>query len=187
MAEITSRTCVYDGWYRFYRIGVRLDTGVEVERHLLDNGSAVMVLPYDPDRRVVLLITQPRAGVLAAGETPIFEAIAGMLDGAHPVDRAREEAMEEGGLRLGDLDHVATVWSLPPVSTERTALYLARYGAQDRVGPGGGADGEHEAISVYEIPLDDLRGMVEGGTLTDAKTLILAQALMLRHQGLWNA
>jgi hypothetical protein len=186
LAEIISRTCVYDGWYRFFRIGVRLDTGVEVERHLLDNGSAVMVLPYDPDRRVVLLITQPRAGFWRLGKRRFSRRSRGCSTAPIlPTVRARRRWRR--GLRLGDLDHVATVWSLPPVSTERTALYLARYGAQDRVGPGGGADGEHEAISVYEIPFDDLRGMVEDGTLTDAKTLILAQALMLRHQGLWSA
>ncbi len=42
----------------------------------------------------------------------------------------RREALEEGGLRLGALEHVATVWSMPGVSTERMALYLAEYRAR---------------------------------------------------------
>lgn len=53
------------------------------------------------------------------------------------------------------------------------------------MGAGGGADGEDEHISVVEISLDVLRDRVMAGTLEDAKTLILAQALMLRHPELW--
>ncbi|MDE2595314.1 MAG: ADP-ribose pyrophosphatase [Sphingomonadales bacterium] len=186
MAELVWREPVYDGWYRFARVGLRLPDGAVVERHLLDNGSAVMVLPYDPVRRVVMLITQPRAGVLASGAPPVLEALAGGLDGMAPEQRIREEAMEEGGLRLGTLEWVARVWSLPPVSTEQADLYLAAYGEVDRIGPGGGAADEQEHITVQEVGFDALRAMVLAGELADAKTLVLAQALLLRHPELWD-
>jgi hypothetical protein len=39
---------------------------------------------------------------------------------------------------------------------------------------------------VFEIGLDKLRAMVAAGDLTDSKTLILAQALLLRHPELWD-
>ncbi|KQM22339.1 ADP-ribose pyrophosphatase [Novosphingobium sp. Leaf2] len=159
---------------------------MRVERHLLDNGSAVAVLPYDPVRRVCMLIEQPRAAVLSAGEPPLLEAIAGGLDGADPAHRIVEEAHEEGGLRLGVLEPVSNIWPLCPVSTERVQLYLAPYASADRIGAGGGAQGEDENITVHEIGLDTLRELVLDGTLTDAKTLILAQALLLRHPGLWT-
>lgn len=184
-ALITSRTLVYDGWYKFYRLEVEMPDGAIVERHLLDNGSAVAVLPYDPVRRVCMLIDQPRAGVLAAGEPPVWEAIAGSLDGASPEARIIEEAFEEGGLRIEALEPVTNMWSLCPASTERVQLYLARYSSEDRIGEGGGAHDEDENITVHEIGLDTLRDMALGGELTDAKTLILAQALLLRHPGLW--
>lgn len=186
MAEIAARELVYDGWYRFWRLQVRLPDGVMVERHLLDNGQAVAVLPYDPVRQVCLLVSQPRAAVLAANEEPLLEAMAGNLDGAMPEDRIREEAFEEGGLRLGMLEPVANIWPIPPVSTERVALFLADYAQGDRIGPGGGAEGEFEHITVHEVGLDALRAMVRAGTLTDAKTLVLAQALMLRRPELWR-
>lgn len=185
MAEIVARELVYQGWYRFYRLALRLVDGTTVERHLLDNGSAVAVLPYDPVRCVALLVSQPRAAVIHAGEAPLLEAVAGGLDGVTPAERIVEEAMEEGGLRLGTLEPVANIWPLPPVSTERVQLYLAGYGAADRVAAGGGAEGENEAITVHEIALAELAAMVRAGTLTDAKTLILAQALMLRRPELF--
>lgn len=186
MAEIVTRRLVYDGWYKFWRLEVKLPDGMVVERHLLDNGQAVAVLPYDPARRVAMLVSQPRAAVLAAGEAPLLEAIAGNLDAIAPEARIREEALEEGGLRLGALDPVANIWPIPPVSTERVMLYLAEYSAGDRVAEGGGADGEFEHISVHEVGLDTLRAMVVAGDLTDAKTLVLAQALMLRRPELWG-
>lgn len=186
MAQIVARRLVYDGWYRFWRLEVRLPDGTVVERHLLDNGQAVAVLPYDPVRRVCLLVSQPRVAVLAAGEPPLLEAIAGGLDGVAPEERIREEALEEGGLRLGALEPVANIWPIPPVSTERVALFLAEYDAADRVGEGGGAEGEFEHITVHEVQLDALRAMAMAGELTDAKTLVLAQALQLRRPELFG-
>lgn len=82
--RITHRTLVYDGWYSLSRIEIQMPDGTRVERHLLNNGSAVAVLPYDPVRRVCMLIDQPRAPVIAAGEPPLLEAIAGNLDSADP-------------------------------------------------------------------------------------------------------
>ena len=184
--EILDRRLIYDGWYRFWVLRLRLPDGAEVERHLLDNGQAVAVLPYDPVRRVAMLITQPRVAVLVAGEPDLLEAIAGNLDGAAPQDRVLNEAMEEGGLRLTTLEPVANIWAIPPVSTERVMLYLAPYRQADRVGEGGGHAEEHENISVVEIDLDTLYAMVMEGTLVDGKTLALAQALILRHPALFT-
>lgn len=185
-ARIVERHLIHEGWYRFHRVTIELSDGTRIERHLLHNGSAVMVLPYDPQRRVAMLVSQPRAGVVEAGEAPLLEGIAGGLDGAPPEERIVEEAMEEGGLRLGALEPVANVWSLPPVSTERVQLYLAEYRAGDRVGSGGGAEDEVEAITVHEIALAELGAMALAGELADAKTLALVQALMLRRPELFR-
>lgn len=185
-SHIVEQTLVYDGWYKFFRLEVHMPNGARTERHLLDNGSAVAVLPYDPVRRVCMLIDQPRAGVLASGEAPLLEVIAGNLDGASPEERIVEEALEEGGIRLSKLEYVTNMWSLPPVSTERVTLFLAQYSFEDRVAEGGGAQDENECITVHEIGLDDLRDLTDSGKLTDAKTLILAQALLLRHPEMWT-
>ncbi|WP_052208639.1 NUDIX hydrolase [Croceibacterium mercuriale] len=185
-ARIVGRTRVYDGWYRLDRLALALPGGVVAERHLLDNGSAVAVLPYDPERRVCLLVSQPRAPVIDAGAPPLLEVIAGGLDGAGAAERIVEEAWEEAGLRLGMLEPVCNIWPMCPVSTERVQLYLAPYSAAQREGPGGGSEPD-ELIEVHEIGLDALREQALNGALVDAKTLILAQALLLRHPGLWQA
>ena len=184
-ARILSKDVAFAGWYTFYRLMLEMPDGAVVERELIHRGSAVAVLPYDPARRTVMLITQPRPGPLFRGAPSPFEAIAGSLDGMEPAERIVCEAMEEGGLSLGQLEPVVNMWSMVPASTEQVQLYLARYSAEDRVEAGGGADGENENITVHEMSLDELRDLVLTGELTDAKTLILAQALLLRHPELW--
>ncbi|VWX54976.1 NUDIX hydrolase [Novosphingobium sp. 9U] len=186
-ARIVSREVVFQGWYTFFRLLVEMPDGEVADRELLHRGMACAVLPYDPVRRVAMLITQPRPGALFHGVPSPYEVIAGSLDGLDAAARVIEEAMEEGGLRLSQVEPITNMWSMIPVSTERVQLYLAEYRAEDRVGQGGGNAHEHENIAVHEIGLDHLRDLVFSGELTDAKTLILAQALLLRHPELWSA
>jgi len=185
-AKIVSSEVVFQGWYTFFRLMVEMPDGQVVDRELLHRGMACAVLPYDRERRVAMLITQPRPGAMFHGEPSPYEAIAGALDGADPAARIVEEAMEEGGLRLRAVEPVANTWSMIAISTERLQLYLAEYRAEDVVGSGGGLAAEHENIIVHEIGLDELRDLALSGRLTDAKTLILAQALLLRHPELWG-
>jgi nudix-type nucleoside diphosphatase (YffH/AdpP family) len=184
-AKIVSQEVVFQGWYTFFRLLVEMPDGVIADRELLHRGSACAVLPYDPVRRVAMLITQPRPGALFHDIPSPFEAIAGSLEGADPETRIVNEAMEEGGLRLGPVEPVTNMWSMVPASTERVQLYLAEYRQADRVAAGGGIEGENENITVHEIGLDELRDLTLSGELTDAKTLILAQTLLLRRPELW--
>ncbi|MET1754241.1 ADP-ribose pyrophosphatase [Novosphingobium sp. RD2P27] len=184
-ARIVSSEAVFQGWYTFFRLRVELPDGVTADRELLHRDWGCAVLPYDPVRRVAMLITQPRPGALFHGVPSPYEAIAGGLDGAAPETRILAEAMEEGGLRLSHVEPLVNMWSMIPASTERVQLYLAEYCADDVIGPGGGVAGESENITVHEIGLDELRELTLSGELTDAKTLILAQALLLKHPELW--
>ncbi len=97
------------------------------------------MLPYDPERRVALLVRQARVGPAFWGVGRVRRSPAGGLDGDAPEATAIREAMEEAGVRLTRLEPVAHAYSMPSVSSERLWLYLAPYGAADRVGPGGWA------------------------------------------------
>lgn len=176
---------VLTGWINVSRGSILLSSNETMERHVEDHGDGVAVLPYDPHRRVALLISQPRLPVLLAGEPPVLEVIAGRLDGASPEDRIAVEAMEEGGVELGELELFVHAWSMPSISTEKLHLYLAQYTRASLVSPGGGRRDEHEEITVHELSLDHLAEAAACGDLTDAKTLILVQALQLKHPHLF--
>ena len=185
--EITGVERLYDGWARFVVATVRLPDGHLVRREIEDHGNAVAVLPYDVDRRTVLLVAQFRAPILFAHhQDHTLEAIAGIEEDPDPQATARREAMEEAGVELRTLEHVATVSTMPGISTERMMLYLAPYGSTDRIGEGGGLAAEQEDITVIEMPIADLDALMGSGQLVDLKTLALAQALKLRHPALFR-
>jgi len=178
---------LHEGWRKLLKLTVEMPDGRTMAREVLNSADAAAVLPYDAEQRKVILIRQFRAPVMhVEGRQDFLEAVAGLLDEDEPDVCAEREAMEEAGLRLSALEPVATAWSAPGITTERLHLFLAPYTAADRVGEGGGLAEEHEDIEVLEISLDDMMKMLEQGTIADMKTVILIQALQLRHPELFG-
>ena len=185
--RIKEITTLYEGWRKLLKFSIQMPDGRTMEREVLNSAEAAAVLPYDPERRMVILVRQFRAPVMhVEGHLDFLEAVAGMLDGGAPEEAARREAMEEAGLRLENLEPVGQAWSAPGITTERVHMFLARYTNADRVSEGGGLAEEHEDIEVLEIGIDELAGMLERNAITDMKTLILAQALQIRHPDLFG-
>lgn len=174
------------GWSSFHIARVRLPDGTEIDREIEEHGTAVAVLPYDPERRVGLFVRQFRAPAFkAAGVEALLECPAGLLDEDDPEAGARREAEEETGVTLSALERVGLNWAMPGISTERMHLFLAAYAAADRQGRGGGVEGEHENIEVVELPLATAAAMVDDGRLDDMKTFCLVQTLRLRRPDLF--
>ncbi|MBD2747376.1 NUDIX hydrolase [Microvirga sp. BT688] len=178
---------LYEGWRKLLKLTVQMPDGRTMAREVLNSPDAAAVLPYDWQARKVILVRQFRAPVMhVEGQPDLLEAVAGLLDEDEPETCARREAMEEAGLRLHRLERVVTAWSTPGITTERLHLFLAPYTSADRVEEGGGLADEHEDIEVLEIGLDELMGMLEKGAVADMKTLVLIQALQLRHPELFG-
>ena len=186
MADIVATEIKHRGWTTFLVATIRLADGSTIDRVIEDHGNAVCVLPYDPGRRMAILVQQLRAPALYAAQRPHFlEAVAGRIDeGEDAENSARREAVEEAGLQLRALERVARAWAMPGVSTEQMDLFLGEYGVADRVAAGGGIEGEN--IEVLEIPLSKLATMVDSGDLHDMKTLLLLQTLRLRRPELFR-
>lgn len=186
-AKITAEKVLHKGWLTVTQLTIRLADGTELKREIEGHGTAAAVLPYDPERRLATLVRLLRAPVLLSGETSeILEVPAGLMDEDDAQETARREVQEETGLALDTLEHVATVWAMPGVSTETVALFLAPYDQASKTGQGGGLASEHENITVVEMPLGDLWGMAERGELVDMKTLALVHALRVRHPELFG-
>lgn len=183
---IDART-VHDGFtcYRVYRM--RTPGGQVILREVEDHGPAVAVLPYDPERRVALMVTQMRPPLLVAGgPQTLTEAPAGLLEeGEDPAACAAREALEEAGVALKRIEAAGVSYSMPGLSTEKIHLFLASFTLADRVTEGGGLPEEHEDITVSEVPLADLAAQADAGTLADMKTLALVQTLRLRRPDLF--
>jgi nudix-type nucleoside diphosphatase (YffH/AdpP family) len=188
MTRITRVDTVHEGFSRLLIATIALPDGHTIRREIEDHGRAVCVLPYDPVRRTAILVRQFRAAAAYAdGLAQTLEAVAGTVEDEEPDACAYREAFEEAGLRLSALEHVATAWSMPGISTEQMDLYLAAYTQADRIGAGGGVADEHEGITVVELPLAELAVMADTGQIMDMKTLAVVQTLRLRRPELFTA
>lgn len=186
--RLIDRRMIYSGWGRFLLLDVELGDGRIHQRQIEDHGEAAAVLPYDPRRKTALLVRQPRVAPLYSGLEPyLVEAAAGMIDpGEAPAATAAREALEELGVRLGEIEPVVGAWSMPACSSERIHLFLAPYAAADRVAAGGGMEEEGEEIEVLELPLQTLLDQADAGELTDLKTVALVWALARRKPELFG-
>jgi nudix-type nucleoside diphosphatase (YffH/AdpP family) len=184
--EIVATEEKYRGWCRVMVATIRLADGSTIRREIEDHGAAAAVLPYDPERRVALVIRQLRAPVLhEGGDASLIEVPAGLIDpGEDAATTARREAMEEVGVRLGALELAVTAWTMPGISTERMPLFLGQYTKKDLIGAGGGEGSEQ--IEVLELPLSELARMADDGRLSDLKTFTLLQTLRLRRPELFT-
>ncbi|MBV9994167.1 MAG: NUDIX hydrolase [Caulobacteraceae bacterium] len=188
MTRITGARTAYQGYVAVQVVTLADADGALHQREVVSFGQSACVLPYDPDRKVGLIVRLPRAPLMLDGiETPLIEAPAGMIEAGETAEAAViREAMEEVGVALSSVEKVAETWPSPGVIAERSHLFLAAYGAQDRHGPGGGLAHEHEGIVAEEMALAELWRLAAGGALQDMKTLTLVLALHARRPELFG-
>jgi len=175
--EVLDETVLSSGRFPLTRSRVEIVESDETKRRIVHeiyrHGPAAAVMMYDPTRRVVLLVKQFRLGVyFAYGGLDSLEAVAGMLDDDAAEVCVRREAMEEAGVRLAEVRHVFTTITNPACMTETIACFLAPYGKNDIVAPGGGVDAD-EWIERVEMDFDEALRRVETGEIRDSKTVAL--------------
>ncbi|CAN7243175.1 NUDIX domain-containing protein [Rhizobium sp. LjRoot30] len=160
----------------------RRDGGWQTQsRETYDRGNGAVILLFDPQRRTVLLTRQFRFPAFVNGyDDLLIEAPAGLLDGASPQQRIREEVEEETGYRVHDVHQLFEAFMSPGSVTEKLHFFVGTYSENDRIGDGGGIAEEGEDIERLELPLDEALRMVETGAICDAKTIMLLQHAALR-------
>ena len=107
--SVVSQRIIYRGWTIFGVATLMERDGTRVDRVFEDHGAAACVLPYDPVRRVALVVKQVRVGPILCGESDdLVEAPAGGLDTEEPARAAIREAFEETGVQLRELEFVGS-------------------------------------------------------------------------------
>lgn len=185
--KIKSVETLSDDWYLLKKTTfdwLRSDGSWQtMSRETYDRGNGAVLLPFDPQRRTVLLTRQFRYPAYVNGcDDFLIEAAAGLLDAASPEERIRKEVEEELGLRLDQVRQIFTCFMSPGSVTERLHFFLAEYHAEMRVGSGGGEAAEGEDIEVLEMGIDEALAMVRNGGIQDGKTVMLLQHLALEFQ-----
>ena len=141
--------------------------GDEFERDVVHHPGAVSVVPVVDGGAAVLLVRQYRAAV----DRVLLEIPAGKrdVDGEAPELTAGRELQEEVGMRAGRLQKLAEFFNTPGFCDEHSHVFMGL----DLEPCDASAQGIEEGhMTIERVALDDVPGLVAGGGIVDAKTII---------------
>lgn len=172
MEETTGTQRIYEGRIINVRVDtVRLPSGRESKREIIEHKGAVCIVPVLDDGRV-MLVRQFRK---ASGESLLEVPAGGLEAGESPQDCAARELMEECGFRPGKLVPIYQAFLAPGYSTEMMYAFLATELSPEKMQ----AD-DDESIELETFSLDELEAMVDAFQIRDAKT-VAAIGCVRRH------
>ncbi|MCY2929379.1 MAG: NUDIX hydrolase [Planctomycetota bacterium] len=171
-AKIEHRELIYEGRVaKGYKVTLRMDGGLLVQRDLFCFGGAAVILPVLDDGSIVMI-----RNYRFAVEEHLLELPAGMLDpGEDPMEGARRELAEETGCTAGAMEKLGQYFTGPGSTDENMHAFLATgltRGPQNLE--------NYERITVEVYPDSDVRRMVADGTIHDGKTIAALGLYWLR-------
>lgn len=180
--EVSARSQPYSGFFTLEETTLtfrRFDGTMSrpVTRAGFVGGDAAIVLPYDPERGLVMVIEQFRYGPwLRHDPRPwLLEPIAGRVDaGETPAACARREAQEEAGIGLDRLHHVADYYPSPGVDTEYFYTFIGLTRLDPSMQGIGGLAGETEDIRSHVIAFSRLQELVSSGEVNNGPLVLLS-------------
>jgi ADP-ribose pyrophosphatase len=176
----------YDGFFKLRVYSFqhsRFDGSMspEITREVFERGTAVGVLPYDPERDEVLLIQQFLIGAHIAGvQNCPLQVVAGMVEKDESgQDVAQREAMEEAGCDIGRMRKAYAFLPSPGGSSERVETYVAE---ADLSQAGGqfGLEAEDEDIRAVVLSAEEAIALLDAGEI-EAGPAVVALSWFARH------
>jgi len=149
-------------------------------REIFERGSVVAVLPYDAERRKVVLIEQFRAGAIEDPDGPwLIESVAGVIEPGESTQQvALRECVEEAGCEIRQLELISQYYVSPGGTSEHCSLYCGLVDSDGVAGIHGLAD-ENEDIRVMVVDAEEAFAWVREGRIRSSATIIALQWLEL--------
>lgn len=160
---ITNARYAYSGRLLKLRVAkVRLPSGRETTREIVEHPGAVAILPLLDSERI-LVTKQYRA----AARKHLVEIPAGTLEpGESPLSCAKRELAEETGYTARQIRKLFSCYLAPGYSTEKIHFFLA-----GRLVPTKRKQAEDESIRVRAMSLHEGLRAIDRGEIQDAKTI----------------
>jgi ADP-ribose pyrophosphatase len=171
--ETLSSELIYEGRAVRLRVDtVRMPSGRETTREIVEHGDCVAIVALD-DEDNVLLVEQFRKPVAKE----LLEIPAGGIEpGEDLEDCVRRELREETGFLPQKVERLGGFYSSPGYSTE----YLHFFLATELVSRPLQAE-DSESIRVVRVRLGEVLGLITSGSICDAKS-IAALLFFLEHR-----
>lgn len=157
-----------------------------IERELFIRKSCVAVLPYDPNRKELVLIEQIRPGPIANNHPNpwLLEIVAGIIEpDEDAISTVNREAKEEANCNITKLIPIYDYYVTPGCSTETVKLYCGLTDCSQLGGIHGVAE-EGEDIKCHVFKLDKALDLLHNGKIINAATIISLQWLALNYKNL---
>ncbi len=170
--DVTLRSeTVHDGTLLRVRVDtVRLPSGNEKAREVVEHPGAIALVPLLDDGRVVLV----RQWRHAVGQV-LLEVPAGTREaGEEPITTAARELAEETGYTARELVPLGAFYTAPGFCTENIHVFLALGLTEGNATPE-----DDEGIALTRLPLADIPAAIARGDLRDAKSI--AAVAMTQH------
>lgn len=183
---LTNTTILSSNWYTLKKVTfdyLKQNGQWQTQsREAYDRGNGATILLYNKDAKTVILTRQFRLPTYINGNETgmLIEACAGLLDLDNPEDCIRRETEEETGYKITHLQKVFEAYMSPGSVTELLYFFIAEYSKDMKLTEGGGVE-DQEDIEVLELPFSEALDMVDGGTIKDAKTIMLLQYIRLQQ------
>ncbi|MCA6973673.1 GDP-mannose pyrophosphatase NudK [Pectobacterium carotovorum] len=182
--DIVEKKLLSDNWYILnkYTFDLKRNNGgiVRQVREVYDRGDGATILLYNRAKGTVILTRQFRIPTYVNGNESgmLLETCAGLLDDNSPEECIRNEAIEETGYAIGNVEKLFYAYMSPGSVTERVHFFAAEYDESLRDNEGGGVDDED--IEVLELPFSEAVAMMNDGRIKDGKTIMLLQHAIIR-------
>ena len=151
---------------------IALPNGQTSKRELVKHNGAVAVCAITPNNKLVL-VKQFRKPI----EDALLEIPAGKLELNE--DRkiaAHRELEEETGYIAEDLHLITEMYGCPGFANEKISIYFA-----DNLQTGEMNLDEDEFVELHELSIEEAATKLKNGEITDAKTIIAIQYLLLNY------
>jgi ADP-ribose pyrophosphatase len=168
-----SSELIYEGRAVRLRVDtVKMPSGRETTREIVEHSDCVAVIALDGEDNV-LLVNQFRKPV----EKELLEIPAGGIEpGEELEDCVRRELREETGFLPKKVERLGGFYSSPGYCTEYLHLFLAT-----ELVPSPLQAEDSESIELVRVRLGEVLGLINSGSICDAKS-IAALLLFLEHR-----
>ena len=185
--KIINETELYSGFFKLKKLEFihQKHDGTwtnQVNREIFGGAHVSTLLPYDPERKEIVLIQQFRAGVISRyDEDYLYEIVAGIIDeNETPEETAKRECFEETGCVVNKITPIQEYFPAPGSSESYYHLFLGEINAFDGVRIRG-LETENENILVKSYKVEEVRNMLRRGEIKNGLTLIALQWFFLEY------
>ena len=185
--KINSKKKLYDGFFKLHEINFNHkkhngEWNTNVSRELFGGAQVGALLPYDPIKKKIILISQFRAGLIQRKQDPLtLEIVAGIIDkGETPIQTSSRECIEETGCKPKNILEILSYYPAPGSSESFYHLYLGEVEAfeGERIM---GQKNENEDILVKSYNIEEVRELLKQKKIINGLTLIALQWFFLEY------